>query len=266
MSTWTDEHQASFERDGFARLPGAFSVTEAAEMEERVWRFLERRFGARRDDPTTWNVPLVTGLQSLRTHGVFDPIGGPALTSALDALIGEGVWQRPKHWGQFLVNFPTDEAGEQDWRAGWHTDFPYFLPPDRVIGALVFSFVGAVPPRSGGTLVVAGSPRVVRAFLEEKPHLRKTPMKTTRKALLASDPWLRSISEATGATAAERVIDAAGCVRDVPVRVLELTGEPGDIVLCHPWMLHAGNPNQGDRPRFMRVQRIAPPLRSAKPS
>ena len=42
----------------------------------------------------------------------------------------------------------------------------------------------------------------------------------------------------------------------VPVRVVELSGAPGDIVLAHPWMLHCSSPNCGSQPRFMAVQRI----------
>ena len=39
----------------------------------------------------------------------------------------------------------------------------------------------------------------------------------------------------------------------VPVRVVELTGEPGDMVFCHPCVLHCAAPNCGDHPRFMRI-------------
>jgi hypothetical protein len=36
--------------------------------------------------------------------------------------------------------------------------------------------------------------------------------------------------------------------------VVELTGEPGDMVFCHPVMVHCVNPNRGARPRFMRIK------------
>jgi hypothetical protein len=51
-------------------------------------------------------------------------------------------------------------------------------------------------------------------------------------------------------------------VRGVPVRAVELTGQPGDATLCHPLILHVGAPNRLQTPRFMRSQRIgetAPP-------
>jgi hypothetical protein len=43
-------------------------------------------------------------------------------------------------------------------------------------------------------------------------------------------------------------------VDGVRLRVAELTGEPGDMVFCHPCMVHCGAPNRGDFPRFMRIK------------
>jgi hypothetical protein len=40
----------------------------------------------------------------------------------------------------------------------------------------------------------------------------------------------------------------------VPLRVVELTGEPGDMVFCHPLMVHCRTQNRGTRPRFMRIK------------
>ena len=45
-------------------------------------------------------------------------------------------------------------------------------------------------------------------------------------------------------------------VGGVPVRVVELSGEAGDLVIGHNWLLHAGAPNSGTQPRMMRVQRV----------
>jgi hypothetical protein len=43
-------------------------------------------------------------------------------------------------------------------------------------------------------------------------------------------------------------------VGGVPLRVVELTGEPGDVVFCQPVMVHCVGPNRGQRPRFMRIK------------
>lgn len=228
-------------------------------MEERVWATLERKHGVRRDDPSSWKIPLGTGLQPLRRHAVFEPIGGPALHGALDDLIGEGRWEEPKHWGQFLVSFPVTEDGVNRSRAIWHTDFPYSLPADRVVGALVFSFVSEVPARTGGTLVIAGSHEVVGRYIGANPRLRKVKMKVARQALMNSDPWLKALrDESEGQDWAGRPTTAEHAIDGIPLAVVELTGEPGDVVVGHPWLIHSPSLNLGDRPRFMRVQRIRP--------
>ncbi len=227
-------------------------------MEERLWATLSRKHGVCRDDPSSWEIPLGAGLQRLRTQAVFRPIGGPAVLGALDDLIGEGRWQEPKHWGSFLVSFPLLEGGSNRSRAIWHTDFPYFLPAERVVGALVFSFVSEVPKGTGGTLVIAGSHKVIGRFIGAKPHLRKVKMKVARKALMNSDPWLKALRTGSAEDWDGRFMATEHAIADLPVRVVELTGEPGDVVIGHPWLLHTPAPNHGDRPRFMRVQRIRP--------
>ena len=49
-------------------------------------------------------------------------------------------------------------------------------------------------------------------------------------------------------------MDRETAVEGVPLRVVELTGEPGDMVFCHPVMVHCVAPNRGTRPRFMRIK------------
>ena len=123
----------------------------------------------------------------------------------------------------------------------------------------MFSFVGEVPPRTGGTLVIAGSHKLVGRFVDANPHLRKVKMKLARRALMNSDPWLKALcAESEEEDRTGRFMATEHVIADIPVRVVELIGEPGDVVIGHPWLLHSGWPNHGDRPRFMRVQRIRP--------
>jgi hypothetical protein len=71
-----------------------------------------------------------------------------------------------------------------------------------------------------------------------------------------SDPWLKALAMGGEAERIERFMECGHAIADIPLRVAELSGEPGDVVIGHPWLLHTGGPNCGDRPRFMRVQRI----------
>jgi hypothetical protein len=43
--------------------------------------------------------------------------------------------------------------------------------------------------------------------------------------------------------------------------VVHATGRPGDVYLCHPFLVHAAQPHHGRRPRFM----AQPPLRPRFP-
>ena len=110
-----------------------------------------------------------------------------------------------------------------------------------------------------GHIVVQGSPAIVRRFVGARPELRRKKMKVARQALMRSERWLAALSsdDDTG-DRIERFMRSDHHIDDipVPVRVVELTGEPGDVVLGHPWLLHAASPNCGDLPRLMRVQRL----------
>jgi hypothetical protein len=50
--------------------------------------------------------------------------------------------------------------------------------------------------------------------------------------------------------AMERLMDRETIVDGVPLRA----GEPGDMVFCHPVMVHCVAPNRGTGPRFMRIK------------
>jgi hypothetical protein len=45
-----------------------------------------------------------------------------------------------------------------------------------------------------------------------------------------------------------------GVVDGVPVRVCEMLGEPGDVILMDPLMLHATTPNVRETPRMMLTE------------
>jgi len=246
---------AEFQEHGFVRVPGAFPRADAAAMESRVWKWLERKYGARRDDPTTWTAANPTGLQGLKSQAVFDAIGSDTLCAALDELVGAGRWERPREWGGFLVTFPSGGRWAVPTRV-WHTDFDFRGPADPPRGALVFSFLSDVPAGAGGTLAVAGSHRLIARFVAARPTAGREKMKVTRTTFLASDPWLRELTAPADAEGRSERLMQPSLVAGVSVRVVELTGDAGDVVIGHPWLLHAGAPNCGSAPRLMRVQRV----------
>ena len=125
-------------------------------------------------------------------------------------------------------------------------------------GLLLISFFSEVRPGGGGTQIVSGSHRLIADFYASlSPEERALPHKVHRKRLLSADPWLVELSSHSEPSDPERVarfMDRTTEVRGVSCRVVELTGSPGDLVLCNLGMLHAPAANNSDEPRFMRVK------------
>jgi len=48
------------------------------------------------------------------------------------------------------------------------------------------------------------------------------------------------------------------------LRVVEATGMPGDITLCHPTIYHSGNMNRSRQVRIMRFSMLS--LKTARPA
>ena len=253
----TDVQRSDFDERGFLRIGGAFSAAEAAAMQHLVWDALARVHGIQRSDPSSWRRTHPSRLQGISETPGFVPIAGPALRGAIDALLGPGAWQVPKRWGAILVTFPVRDRPWTVPSAVWHVDFSFALPPRPLAGVKVFTFLSDVPHQGGGTLVVAGSHRVIERFVQGRPRAQLENTRRTRLALFASHPWLQDLGSATSADdRVRRFMDAEERIAGVPVRVVELTGIAGDIVLTHPWLLHCRAPNCADAPRFMRSKDI----------
>lgn len=109
---------------------------------------------------------------------------------------------------------------------------------------MLFTFYSSVGPRGGGTLLLSGSPRLVARYITASAAAG------TPDGLVQWHPWLAELMGRAPLTAT--LMESAGNVHGVPVRIVELTGEPGDAVLCHPVMLHAVSANCSSLPRIMR--------------
>jgi hypothetical protein len=246
----SERQRADFERDGVVRLPGAFSATDAAHMREQVWNALREEYGIQPDEPATWTIGQPTGFQALTRSGAFDALGGPVLAGALDDLLGKGGWKAPKHWGSPLLRFPVGGSSWEVPGKQWHLDFPARGPTRPLFGVRILALLDAVEPRAGGTLVVTGSHELVARRVARKPapgHSRDV-----RRSLMQTDPWfLHLCSDTEDADRIERFMTRGAVVDGVTVRVVELTGAPGDAFLMHPWQLHAPAPNCGTSPRLM---------------
>src|ERR1700722_20073602 len=254
-ATLTPADIEHFERDGYVVVRQAFPRADALAMEERWWSELADTHGIRRDDRSGWH-QIPGNLKAAKR----DPVQGRILTERVrgvfDDLLGTGTWSPPRDWGVPLVTFPEPGGWEPPTRL-WHWDNPSEPHLDRLRGLFVVSFIGPVAPRGGGTLILSGSPRLLVARERQIPAVQRLgPGSKPWERFGRSHPWLMALT-GQAPSPADRVTAFMGgetIVDGVPLRVVELTGEPGDMVFCHPVMLHCRTPNRGERPRFMRIK------------
>jgi len=240
----TEQQRTDFERDGILRIERAFDADSAEQMRVVLWRELEARHGMVEHDRSTWTVERPYGLKSTKRSAVFRAIHGPVLCGALDELFGAGGWGEPKHMGQVLVTMP----GSVPWKVPdrlWHSDFQSEGLVDGLFAVKWWAFFGGTKPGGAGTPQIAGSHRL---FARHLATLQNTEYKHARDTFMRSHPWLKSIGDA--------VVDEEADIDGLPARVVELTGEPGDVFITHPWVFHSIAVNANDEPRMMRSHAI----------
>jgi hypothetical protein len=248
-----------FHQDGYVVVRGAFARADALAMQDEWWGELEAAYGIGRD-PATWR-PILGDLKRPKLSPLEATIATARVRGVVEDLLGPGAWRPPRDWGRALVTFP--QAGPWDVPTGlWHWDSPHIGRP--VSALFVVSFVGSVGPGGGGTLILSGSPRLLaRQEAELTPAQRGSDAATRRDIFCRSHPWLRALT-GKAASPADRIaafMAAETEIEGVAVRVVELSGEPGDMVVCHPTIAHCIAPNTGTEPRFMRIKqqlKVAP--------
>jgi Phytanoyl-CoA dioxygenase (PhyH) len=246
-----------FDRRGILRLPATIPAAEVTAMRQRVWEHLLDKHAIHQDRPETWTVHLPAQFQKLTATGAFDAMATDPLCVVIDDLLGAGRWQRPAHWGRPLVTFPQPGAAWDVPASGWHLDLQEAL--DELTMVVVFAHLAPVRHRGGGTLVMTGSHRLTTptGSRADNAPVRSAEVKAHLRTV---HPWLRDLWKNGSDTDRVHRYLAEGAVIDgVPVRVEELTGEPGDTVIMHPRLLHVMAPNSLDAPRMMLLQFIHRP-------
>ena len=256
-ATLAPEQIRAFEADGYVVLRGAFAREDALAMQEEWWAELAELYGIARDDPSTWMQPA-RDLRAAKASPSQSRMETPLMLGAIDDLLGAGNWRRPRDWGRAITTFPNGHL--KDWTVPtelWHSDHPRNWHAERLNGLLVVTFFGVVEPMGGGTLILSGSPRLLQRQFESLPAgagaedgIRQ------RERFHRSHPWLRRLTghDPSPPDRVAAFMTTATEVDGVPLRVVELTGEPGDAVLCHPLMMHAVSRNCRTTPRFMRIK------------
>jgi hypothetical protein len=251
----TAQQRSEFHQLGLIHLPALIAKADSERMCDALWSSLENR-GVRRDAPETWVSERVTGIQAAARSDAFAAMGGDAICSALDDLFGPGGWKRPPRWGQPLVTFPTERKWEVP-HAAWHLDAPASRSSPKLPGVILFTYLAPVLAGGGGTVVLAGSHRIVEAFAASASPTDEGRSGDIRRKLMRAEPWLRALWSRDDKTDRMRRFMLQGAVtRGVKLRVVELTGEPGDVIIWHPWLFHCATSNSRSHLRLMLRQPI----------
>ena len=218
----TDSQAQQFIDSGYVAVEDCFDSHLA-----RDWiDFAYDRLGCSPADPSSWPEPRVH-TPSMPEVDVRE-FAPHAFGAICDILGGEERVKLPLTWrDSFIINFNVGEG--EPWEApspdvsGWHKDgdwFKHFLDsPEQ--GLLTVIIWQDIAPKSGGTFVATDSIAPIARYLLDHPE-GLTPKEARFGGL----------------------IDRCSAFQ-------ELTGRTGDVVLIHPYTLHAASRNPSGIPRFI---------------
>ncbi len=265
-----------FIEHGYILLKAAYPRKTALEAQDFLWdRIAEhyREYGLDKKNPATWKPVLekdanstfpTIHLREFYNDPIFKACETTRLAGAIEDLIGEGRWalkHQPHNWGWWPINFAV--GASSPWNvpsSGWHWDGMerkhYINSPEQ--GLLVLPCFSDVFRQGGGTLIAAGSHKIVARYLTRYSDGQYST--TAIEECSAEHPWL---AELTGH------VESSDCriqkfMKNVTVdntgtelQVIETIAEAGDVMLGHPFLFHAASQNHSGLPRFM-CNRAAP--------
>ncbi len=222
MSVLTNDQIDNFINYGFVTLHNCFTREQAAPLIEQAWK----RLGYDPCDQSTWT----KGRIHMPTTKVFpvEEFAPTAYAAACELCGGAERMQQPFVFGDgFIVNL--NDGADKPWnppsqdQGGWHKDgdfFRHFLdsPEQGLLTLVVWS---DIDHQGGATFGACDSVSVVARYFADHPE-----------GVLPNDtPFMQMIKRCTD--------------------IREFTGKCGDVVLMHPYMLHAGSQNMLRVPRFL---------------
>ncbi|MEV5710416.1 phytanoyl-CoA dioxygenase family protein [Actinoallomurus sp. NPDC052274] len=225
----------TFLRDGFVKIEQAVPEGTARACAELLWA----ETGYAPDDPATWAEPVYR-VGDMAAEPFVEAANTPVLHDAFDRLVGPGRWVPRRSLGTFPLRFPHEDEPDD---AGWHIESSYSLD------GVTWNHVN----------VRSKDRALLMLFLFSEVGEQDAPTRVRVGSHLDVPPILEPYGEegvSMFAVAAE--VEAASAHRPLAYA----TGRPGDVYLCHPFLVHAAQPHHGKRPRFM----AQPPLHPAVPN
>ena len=243
-------HKARFIDHGIIKLEGLLPLEPVGRARDRIYTQLSRLgllANGRWADiaEPAWGKRARKALKDLsKSQELRGLISDPVITCAQTLVDGDELVSTPPDC-QLLYTPP----GTGSWtvpHAVWHLDYPR-LGEAAGPGVQLFTFLDTVTEDNGGTLLISGSHRLLNdeGVLGSKETKRRLKRYGFFRDLLnrhyPDRDCLRS-----------RFADLDG----VELKLVELTGEPGDVYFTDLRLLHSLGPNTCERPRLMMTQRF----------
>jgi hypothetical protein len=229
----TDAQKEAFLSRGYIHLKNCFTKEQADEVVNNVWT----RLGMDPQDKSTWT--------ALRTNMPFHNVRdiaefAPKAWAAICELCGgeEKIAPKSREWRDALiVNLGSEEfeGKEVDPRDldNWHVDGDFFIhyldSPEQ--GLLVTPLFSDIKPGCGGTAICPEGIGKVAKYLHDHPEGVSPRMVPRGHKDFGMETGMEKNLKWFCDTAKE-------CTDFV-----EITGETGDVFVCHPLMLHSASTN-----------------------
>lgn len=240
-------------RLGILRLTGAVDPHHAARCRDALWRALAAGSGVDRHDPSSWAGIASSLVKPLAAEPDFAFALLPPMRAVWSRVL-PGPAVRPKTGGVFFLNPPTPP--QASWslpRGRWHWDG---RPEPDVVAFMTFTILAPLATRQGETLLAAGSHHLGRRLYAELPpaHL-DTPTRVLRKRFVQRHPWMAKLQMAQpgSETLVAEMMDHAFTAEGQELRIVDVHGEPGDVVIAAGVMVHSAPAHIGPDPRMVHM-------------
>ena len=236
LDNWKEHYQMEvikneFEQSGIIRLNNFFPPNIIFPVQERIYTSFEKR-GIRKNGTWQYNdnnfldlpeseVKLIrkelTKIKELRSFDNDNLLNSVSMISDNRITSPKGEQKGP--W-QILITLPNTTKWVVP-HLMWHLDFPR-LPNNQLPGVQMFTFLDSVKPQGGGTLVVSGSHQLLN-------NQRVTSSKEVKKTLEREEKYFTRLFSSQVENR-EKLLLENGQAGEVNLRIIELTGEPGDLL------------------------------------
>ena len=241
-----EKQQRAFDEFGIVKVKGVFDTKLATDVEDELWRRFEK-WGIRRGNPASWESLDEATIRKVM-KGTRRIRGLESIYNARSNRIASTLAREPEFEKQkplLLLTFSRQHhyiADEVVPSSIWHSDTPN-IPGEGLSGVIVLGFINHVRPRGGGTMVITGSHRLFETSTSAITS------KMAKRRLKKYPYFSELLSKKTADR--ERFLKEPGFVNDIELRVVELTGEPGDAYFVNGSILHTLTRNYRPDPRMM---------------